>query len=282
MRTYRAPHRGPAHRFGVALTAGALVLATASCAAAGAGTRTVDNADTLVIGVARPLHGNEGSGAVSTFDAKVAGYIGKRLGHGRPVEVKPVTEHGDPARTLRDTGADMVIDARAITPERKRGVLFAGPYYVGHDDILVRSGDTAITGLRDLAGKRLCRVRGGATWQRVSKLGGIAAKPVDAPDYDRCVQMLRDGELDAVTTDDLVLAGYVNESKGALRVVNAPFSDERYGVAVRGGDAAGCAAVNRAITSMYEDATAQLLLADNFGDSGLETGTEVPQFEGCS
>ena len=67
-----------------------------------------------------------------------------------------------------------------------------------------------------------------------------------------------------------------------LEIVNAPFTGERYGVGLRKGDIDGCEAVNRAVTTMYQDGTASDLLRKWFGPSGLELVEEVPQFEGCS
>ena len=86
------------------------------------------------------------------------------------------------------------------------------------------------------------------------------------------------------TTDDLILAGLAgraSESGHKLAVVNAPFTDEPYGVGIRKGDEDGCEAVNKAITGMYQDGTAARLLKRWFGTSGLKITTTVPQFEGC-
>ena len=67
-----------------------------------------------------------------------------------------------------------------------------------------------------------------------------------------------------------------------MRLLNAPLSDERYGVGLRRGDVDGCEAEYRAITAMYQDGTAQNLLVKWFASTGLELTTAVPQFEGCS
>ena len=281
-RTSRAPGRGRARRLGAALAAAALVLAAAACGTAGGDPRSVADVDTPLVIAIPSGHGDAGEAELGSFDEYFAKELSVKLGYGENEAVLKPTAPKDQLTALREGRVDMVVAGNVITPERERGVLFAGPYYVAHQDILVRSGDMSIGEVRDLAGKRVCRVRGDTAWQRISKLGGVAAEPVDAPSYPACVKMLRDHRVDAVSEDDLVLAGYVKESRGALRVVGAPFSDDRYGIALRKDDVTGCEAVNRAITSMYEDAGAQILLADTFGDSGVETATEVPQFEGCS
>lgn len=259
-------------------------LALTACGTASGGTTSVTDQDApLVIGVKtdQPGLGRRHGDTYTGFDVDVAKYIAGKLGFGPgEVEFKPIGSN-DREKALRDGTVDMVVASYSITPERERQVLFGGPYYVAHQDILVRSDDRSIRGVDDLAHKRLCRVNGSTSWERVIKEGDVPAVPVVAPDYGTCVSMLRDRKIDAVSTDDLILAGYAIASRGELRVVNAPFSDERYGVGLRKGDITGCEVVNKAITSMYQDATAQILLADWFGKSGLAPTTEVPQFEGC-
>jgi len=92
--------------------------------------------------------------------------------------------------------------------------------------------------------------------------------------------MLRDGRTDAVSTDDLILAGFAARA-GPARIVNEPFSYERYGIGIRKGDLSGCEAVNRAVSQMYLDGTAAALLQKWFGRTRLQLDTRVPQFEGC-
>jgi len=87
--------------------------------------------------------------------------------------------------------------------------------------------------------------------------------------------------VDAVSTDDLILAGFADRTGTAFRIVNAPFSYERYGIGIRKGDVSGCEAINRAVSQMYLDGTAAALLQKWFGKTGLQLDTHVPQFEGC-
>ncbi|HEY3687843.1 MAG TPA: glutamate ABC transporter substrate-binding protein [Streptosporangiaceae bacterium] len=277
-------------RTAAALAVAALALASAACGtASGAEKSVADHEAPLVIGVKADQPGlgqrqgaKDSYDAYTGFDVDIAKYIAAKLGFTTgEVEFRAVTS-GNRESLLRSGAVDMVVASYSITPERERQVLFGGPYYVAHQDILVRSSDTSIRGVKDLAHRKLCKVAGSTSWERVIKEGDVPAVPVAAPDYSACVNLLRDKKIDAVTTDDLILAGYATASNGELRVVNAPFSDERYGVGLRKGDVAGCEAVNKAITSMYQDASAQLLLAQWFGKSGLETTTDVPQFEGCS
>jgi glutamate transport system substrate-binding protein len=160
-------------------------------------------------------------------------------------------------------------------------VTFGGPYYVAHQDTLVRTGDTHIGDVRDLKGKRLCQVSGSVSWRRVTEERKVAAKLVPAAAYGECLTKLTGGQVDAISTDDLILAGLAATAHGRVKIINAPISDEKYGIGMRLGDLDGCEAVNQAITEMYQDGTAAALLKRWFGNTSLKPATIVPQFEGC-
>jgi glutamate transport system substrate-binding protein len=215
------------------------------------------------------------------FDVDVARYVAAKLGVSPDhITFVPVTS-ATRETALENGSVDMVFATYSITPERETKVTFGGPYYVAHQDTMVRRGDTAIRSVHDLKGKRLCAVAGSNSWKRVTQELGIAAMLVPATSYSQCVAMLLDGRVDAVSTDDLILAGFAARLGSAVRILNAPFSYERYGIGIKKGDLAACEAVNRAVSQMYLDGTAAALLHKWFGKTSLQLDTHVPQFEGC-
>ncbi|MFI0352143.1 glutamate ABC transporter substrate-binding protein [Actinomadura sp. 9N407] len=259
-----------------------LALALAGCGTA-AGSDTIAGADALVVGVKadQPGLGLAGPGGTFRgFEVEAGRYIARRLGASR-VDFKAVTSD-DRERLLGDGTVDLVLASYSITADRSTRVTFGGPYYVAHQDIMVRRGETRIRTARDLAGRRMCQAAGSVSTQRVVGGLGVRARLVPAPSYSACVAMLLDGRVDAVSTGDLVLAGFAADHGAAVRIVNAPFTEERYGVGLRRGDVDGCEAVNKAITRMYQDGTAARLLRTWFGSSGLRLTESVPEFEGCS
>jgi glutamate transport system substrate-binding protein len=124
-------------------------------------------------------------------------------------------------------------------------------------------------------------VAGSNSWKRVTEERKVAAGLVAAASYSQCVGDLVSGTVDAVSTDDLILAGFAGQRGQAVKLVNAPISDERYGVGIKQGDIRGCEEINKAITEFYLDGTAASLLRKWFGSTGLSVTTTVPQFEGC-
>ncbi|MES9541011.1 glutamate ABC transporter substrate-binding protein [Spirillospora sp. NPDC049024] len=271
-----------------ALAAAAVLGAGTACAIADAREDSVAGKKALVIGVNGDQPGlgeRQGDGSFTGFDVDIAKEIARRLKvRAGDVTFKRVTS-ATREKMLQDGDVDLVVASYSVTPERKVQVSFAGPYYVAHQDILVRRSDAGrIRNIDDLKGRRLCRVPGSVSFPRVHDEQGVAALPVEAGGYAGCLTELTGGRLDAVSTDDLILAGLAAKASGSgggLTIVNAPFTDEPYGVGIRKGDVNGCEAVNKAITGMYQDGTAPRLLDKWFRPAGLKVTTTVPQFEGC-
>ena len=68
-----------------------------------------------------------------------------------------------------------MLSTYTITEDRKQIVDFAGPYFVAHQDLLVRRNETEITGPETLNGKDLCSVAG-------HHVGGQRAEVLPGPD----------------------------------------------------------------------------------------------------
>ncbi|ASU85859.1 ABC transporter substrate-binding protein [Nocardiopsis gilva YIM 90087] len=227
-----------------------------------------------------------GEGEFEGFDVDVAHYIARSLGYTKDdVKLSAVSSNQREDVLLaadEKKRVDLVVASYSITPERKTRIAFGGPYYVAHQDILVAAGDDSVDDVHDLKGKVLCQEKGSNSANRITKERGIEVKEVvEAATYGGCADQLANGDVDAVSTDDLILAGYMQRAPGKFRLVNAPFTDERYGVGVSKDDLTGCEAVNTAITQMYQDGTGRKLLAKWFGATGLQVTESVPQFEGC-
>ncbi|RKS79465.1 glutamate transport system substrate-binding protein [Actinomadura pelletieri DSM 43383] len=270
---------------GARATAAVLVAAAGltACGLGGAEEKSMAGKDSLVIGVKedQPALGvKRPDGTYEGFDVDVALYIAGRLGVPRSRVTFRTTNSSVREEVLADGTVDMIVATYSITAKRKTKVTFAGPYYVAHQDTFVRADATAINNVRDLKGKRICEVTGSNSWRRVIEERKVAATPVTVNTYGACMDALAAGRLDAVSTDDLILAGFAAGRPG--RMINAPFTDEKYGVGLKKGDLKGCEEINRAITAMYQDGTAGRLLLKWFGDSGLKLTTSVPQFEGCN
>jgi ABC-type amino acid transport substrate-binding protein len=255
-------------------------LVTAACGRAEGG--VLGAGRTLVVGVRPDLPGlglKRPDGTFEGFDVDVARYVVGQLGK-KAEFVSTLAAERIPI--LRSGRADLVLATLSVTPERKTQVAFAGPYFVSYQDILVRSEDAAVKKVRDLKGRRFCAVRGSDAVDRLAAVDGMTARLVPAQDYDQCMSLLRTRAVDAITTNDVILAGLVRREGSGVRLVNAQFSEQHTGIGIRRGDPDGCEALNRAITRMYQDGTAAKLVRKWFGGTGLDLSiVETPQFEGC-
>lgn len=280
--------RTPSARKAVAATAAVMsLMATGVSGCAGAAQASIvdraRNDRTLIIGVKydQPGLGFKGPSGVEGFDVDVARYVAHKLG-GPKVSIEWKEARSAVREDLiREGRVDLIFASYSITPERKQKVAFGGPYYVAHQDTMVRADETRIAGVDDLAGKRLCRTAGSVSWKRVTEEKSIKAELVPANTYSECFEKLKSRQVDAVSTDDLILAGFALRDPTAVKIINEPITDERYGVGIRQGDIEGCEEINKALTEMYLDGTAERLLKKWFGPTGLKVTTSVPQFEGC-
>ena len=182
------------------------------------------------------------AGEVRGFDAEVAklvaiGIFGGSVSElGNRLRFVPVVSK-DRETVLQDGTVDIVVATYSITPERAEKVDFAGPYFRARQDIMVRNGDSSITGVADLGGRRVCTVRGSTSLQNLQR-ENPHAEVVLRDTYSECASALVAGEAEAVTTDQPILAGYAHQSGGTLKVLNNPFSDEYYGIGIAKGDEA--------------------------------------------
>ncbi len=204
------------------------------------------------------------------FDVDVAKYIANRLG----VEESGITwreaRSADRERLLAEGQVDFVVATYSITDKRKEQVTFAGPYFQTGQGVLVRFTDTDITGPETLNGKKLCSVSGSTSAQKVKDEFAQDVELVEYGQYSDCVTALLAGNVDAVTTDEVILAGYVAENPELLKVVGDPFTTERYGVGLAKEDLEGRAAVNAAIEEMIGSGEWRAALERNIGQSELE------------
>jgi glutamate transport system substrate-binding protein len=219
------------------------------------------------------------------LDVDVATYVAKELGHAAG-DIQWVQAPSAQRETLISTGqVDMVVATYSISDARKQKISFAGPYFVAGQDLLVRADDTSITGPETLTGKKLCSVTGSTSAQKVKdKYPGVQLQEFGT--YSECVTALVSKGVDALTTDNTILAGYASQSqyKGKLKVVGKTFSEERYGIGIKKGDTATCEKINTAIAKMISSGDWQKAIDANLGPAGfkVDSATNPPKQDPCS
>ncbi len=208
------------------------------------------------------------------LDVDVANYIAKELNF-TPTFVEAVSSQRE---TLIATGqVKYIVGTYSITPARKEKVAFAGPYFIAGQDLLVRSDDTSITGPDALKGKKLCSVKGSTSASNLQKkYPDINLQEYNT--YTLCVDALKANNVDALTTDNTILAGYAAQeaNKGKLKVVGTTFSTENYGVGLKKGDTAFCAQVTDALKKFISSGEWQKSVDKWLGPAGFKPGAGNP------
>ncbi|MEQ4718338.1 MULTISPECIES: glutamate ABC transporter substrate-binding protein [unclassified Nonomuraea] len=274
------------------VAAGAMIAGLAACGGGGATTvvQKAKDEKKLVVGVKYDQPGlglKKPDGTVEGFDVDVAKYIAGKLGVPESgVEFKEARS-ANRESFLKQGQVDLVIATYSITDARKPQVTFAGPYYLAHQDSLIRADDNTITSLDTLKGKKVCQVSGSNSWKNITEGTNkqnlkVEATLVPAGGYDECIQKLKTKAVDVVTTDDTILAGFAKREGTGVKVAGAPFTDEKYGIGLKKGDVESCNEINKIVAQMWSDGTAAKLLEKHFAGTGLKFETSAPPAEGCS
>jgi glutamate transport system substrate-binding protein len=224
----------------------------------------------LVIGVKadQPGLGLQTGSTYEGFDIEIAKIVAKGLGvDANNIEWKTtVSANREPF--IQQGTVDLVVATYTINDERKQKVNFAGPYFVAGQDLLVKA-DSTITGPEGLDGKKVCSVQGSTPAKRI-QTDHPKAKLQQFDAYSKCITALEGGQVDAVTTDDIILAGYAAQSQyaGKFKVVGKTFSTEPYGIGLKKDDKDGCEKVNEILKAAASDGTYKAAWDATLGKSG--------------
>lgn len=266
-------------------SAGAPAVATGTNFPADSTMAKLASAGTLRVGTKfdQPLFGLKGlDGKPVGFDVEVAKIVAAKLG----IPADKITYTETPSKIREDAivnnQVDMVIATYTINDARKQKVSFAGPYYVAGQDLMVKADNTAITGPDTLkaANARVCSVSGSTPAKNIATYvdpGNIVLFDV----YSKCADALRNGQVEAVTTDNVILSGLVSTSQGAFKLVGKTFTKEPYGIGIAKGDKVFCQFIDDALKSSGTDGTYTAAWKATVGKVQPLTPT-LPPADACS
>ncbi|PWW23343.1 amino acid ABC transporter substrate-binding protein (PAAT family) [Geodermatophilus normandii] len=217
---------------------------------------------------------NPQTGDPEGFDVEIAKLVAAELGidEGGITWTETVSANREPF--IQNGQVDMVVATYTINDARKQVVDFAGPYYIAGQDIMVAEGNPeGIEGPDDLAGKTVCSVEGSTPAQNIRD-NYPEAQLTTYDVYSKCADDLRNGNVQAVTTDNVILTGLVAGSDGAFELVGNPFTEEPYGIGLELGDTDFRNFINDVLEEAFEDGR----WADAWDrTAGSITGEEAPE-----
>ncbi|MFD0307729.1 glutamate ABC transporter substrate-binding protein [Streptomyces sp. NPDC127119] len=205
------------------------------------------------------------------FDVDVATYVAKQLGYSEDQIQWKEAKSADRETMLQRGDVDFIAASYSINDERAAKVDFAGPYLLAHQDILVRADEKDIKSPEDLNSKKLCSVTGSTSAQNVKDKLAPKAQLQQYPTYSACLTGLQSGAIDALTTDDSILAGYASQSnfKGKFKLGGFKMTNENYGIGVKKGSDLK-AKIDTALEKMVSDKSWDKAVEANFGPAGYK------------
>ncbi len=200
---------------------------------AGSTMRAIQDRGRLIAGVDQNtfLFGfrNPTSNALEGFDIdRVRDVAAAIFGDPNKVQYKVITS-AERIDALKKGEVDIVVRTMTATCERWADINFSTTYYVAGQRVAV-DRSSAITGIDQLGGKRVCAAKGSTS---IAKLRQSAAPPevVAVDNWSDCLVMLQQGQVVAVSTDDTILAGMVAQDPN-VKMVGPRFTDEPYGIGI--------------------------------------------------
>jgi glutamate transport system substrate-binding protein len=251
---------------------------TATAFPAGSSMDTIQKRGKITIGVKYdvPLFGlvDPATKKVEGFDVAIGKEIAKALGlREEQVElVEAVSANRIPY--LQEDKVDLIISTMTINADRKTQIEFARPYYLAGQSILVKGDNTTIKAVGDLNGKKVCSVQGSTSEKNVVEKAP-QAELISFTTYSACVSAMKDGRVEAVTTDDIILAGFAASDK-TLKLVGGTFTTEPYGIGIKKGKTDLATFVSGVLNDMMKDGRWENLYQQYLGQApGLPPAKEA-------
>jgi signal transduction histidine kinase len=171
---------------------------------------------------------------------------------GRQVAIE-LTDWEDAQTRVQKGEADGLI-GMSVTEERKKLFDFTEPVAKNEFSLFVRSTDTGIKGINDLAGLTVAVTGGGLPRQFMVARSGIRVVPVDT--YRDGLERLTDGRVDVFAADRWVAAYVIRKNKiRGVKIAGAPFASLPAAIAFRKGNPQLVGEFNRAIEELQRNGT---------------------------
>ncbi|WP_435771537.1 glutamate ABC transporter substrate-binding protein [Nocardioides sp. SYSU DS0651] len=208
------------------------------------------SADTLLMGARNPQ-----TNRIEGFDIEFAQRVADELG----VELQlRVINAAQRIELLEDGKLDLVARNMTINCSRWEQIAFSTEYYHAGQKVLLRS-DLArgYRGPRDLAEVKVCAPAGTTSIDNIRAVQE-AAVAVTADNHTGCLVKFQQGEVDAITGDDTVLAGLAAQDELYAEVPRQEaFTEEPYGIGANADDEDLVAFVNAVLEEMRRDGSWQ-------------------------
>ena len=247
---------------------------------AGSPMDTFAKAGTIKIGTKfdQPLFGQKGlDGKPVGFDVEIGKALAAKLGIPADKIEWVETVSANREAFIEQGRVDLVVATYTINDARKQKVDFAGPYYEAGQALMVNKDNTAITKPEDVKGKKVCSVTGSTPAKTIVEKYG--AELVPAATYSACLEPLRNKQVEAITTDNVILAGFVDKEPDAFKLASEEtFTKEPYGIGLKKGETVLRNWINDQLEAFEQDGTYKKAWESTAGKV-IKTVPELPEID---
>ena len=222
-------------------------------------------------------------GEVAGFDVEVAKIIATALG----VKPENIEWKESPSKVREELivkgDVDLVAATYTINDKRKERITFAGPYYVAGQQLMVKADNATLKGPEDLKAnpdQKVCSVTGSTPSEQIKTYLASEAQLVLFDVYDKCAAALGTDQVQAVTTDNVILLGFVAKSNNDFKLVGEQFTKEPYGIGIKKGDVKFCEFINKTLKD--NEAAYNKAWADTAGKVAGAAPAKLPEAAACS
>lgn len=192
------------------------------------------------------------TGTFAGFDVDLARAVAEAM-FGDPDKIKFVVVDTESRFTaLQQRRVDMVARSTTATCQRwGMDLAFSASYLTAYQRLLVRGdpGTRSHVGLADLTGQRVCVPSTTSTLQNLQRYPDLTI--VQAETHTRCLYLFREDRVDAITSDDAILAGLAVQDGFAIISEGPYISEEPYALVFNAHDVELVRYVN-AVLLQYE------------------------------
>ncbi len=214
-----------------------------------------------------PFSFKAGDGTLSGYDLDLVRAVAKRLGLG--LEMTPLSS-AERIPLLQQGKLDFVATSMTRTPERLRDIDFSHIYFVTPHAVIVKKS-SGITSVQQLSGRK-------ASSASTSTAGGNLKEVVPGVnlvyvrDYAQAFAALKDGSVDAFTTDETVLAAIVRDDGHSGDYLFLPdFTKSRnVGFALKKDEVRLTSAINQALLEIEASGEAAKIWDTWFGPTSAQ------------
>jgi|GEM_PF-254233 len=195
---------------------------------------------------------NPATGKPEGFDVDLGNIIAKKLGV-NPDFVEAVSKNRIPF--LNEDKVDLVISTMTINEERKKEIDFSNVYYIAQQRLLVKKNGP-INEVADLDAKKgsVCSAKGSTSEKNLRQVAPNAEITLQ-DGYSQCFQLLQNGQVQAMSTDNVILTGFLKSDPANFKIAGKPFSSEPYGMGIKKGRVGFVEFVNGVLTDIKKNGT---------------------------